>query len=263
MKGGKAEVLSIDWQTNYKRLGAIAMNEVTKVTQPAPSLLTKIAMRYSVEPNKMMATLKSTAFRMPEGEVSNEQMMALLVVADQYGLNPFTKEIYAFPDAKKGGVVPVVGIDGWARIINAHREFDGLEFNDGPDGKDGPAWIECVIYRKDREHPTSVREYMAECKRNTGPWGSHPRRMLRHKAMIQCARIAFSFVGIYDEDEAARIAEGHTFEHDPLPTALVALNEQAAAVHPSTEPPPTNPKQKPSDPTVPEGSPTQRMPGDE
>jgi hypothetical protein len=30
--------------------------------------------------------------------------------------------------------------------------------------------------------------------------------MLRHKAMIQAARIAFGFAGIYDEDEAARIA---------------------------------------------------------
>ena len=29
--------------------------------------------------------------------------------------------------------------------------------------------------------------------------------MLRHKAMIQCARLAFGFVGIYDEDEAQRI----------------------------------------------------------
>lgn len=31
--------------------------------------------------------------------------------------------------------------------------------------------------------------------------------MLRHKAMIQAARIAFGFVGIYDEDEGRRIAD--------------------------------------------------------
>jgi hypothetical protein len=31
--------------------------------------------------------------------------------------------------------------------------------------------------------------------------------MLRHKAMIQCARLAFGFVGIFDEDEAERIRE--------------------------------------------------------
>ena len=32
-----------------------------------------------------------------------------------------------------------------------------------------------------------------------------PRRMLRHKALIQGARIAFGFSGIYDEDEARDI----------------------------------------------------------
>ena len=48
---------------------------------------------------------------------------------------------------------------------------------------------------------------MGECKRGTQPWQSHPKRMLRHKAMIQCARLAFGFSGIYDEDEAQRIVE--------------------------------------------------------
>jgi hypothetical protein len=31
--------------------------------------------------------------------------------------------------------------------------------------------------------------------------------MLRHKAMIQCARLAFGFAGIFDQDEAERIVE--------------------------------------------------------
>ena len=31
--------------------------------------------------------------------------------------------------------------------------------------------------------------------------------MLRHKAMIQAARLAFGFTGIYDEDEAERIKD--------------------------------------------------------
>lgn len=183
------------------------MQEATAVAvQPnGQSLVARMAARFGVEPNKMLNTLKATAFR---GDVSNEQMMALLIVAEQHGLNPWTKEIYAFPD-KNNGIVPVVGVDGWTRILNAHPEFNGMEFVDGPMTKDGlPEWIECVIYRRDREHPTRTREYMAECKRGTGPWSSHPRRMLRHKSLIQCARLAMSFAGIYDEDEAQRIIEG-------------------------------------------------------
>jgi hypothetical protein len=65
----------------------------------------------------------------------------------------------------------------------------------------------CRIYRKDRSHPTVVTEYLTECRRDTGPWKSHPRRMLRHKAMIQAARLAFGYGGIYDQDEAERIVD--------------------------------------------------------
>jgi hypothetical protein len=40
-----------------------------------------------------------------------------------------------------------------------------------------------------------------------GPWQTHTKRMNRHKSWIQCARLAFGFAGIYDEDEAQRIIE--------------------------------------------------------
>lgn len=181
-------------------------------TLPRTSLIAKFASRFGVEPEKMLGTLKATAFKTGKNdpEVTNEQMMALLVVADQYGLNPFTKEIYAFPDSK-GGIVPVVGVDGWIRIINEKPELDAIEFEDAPDGTADP-WISCTIARKDRAKPVSVREYLSECKRNTGPWGTHPRRMLRHKALIQCARVAFGFAGIYDPDEAERIRDAQAID---------------------------------------------------
>jgi phage recombination protein Bet len=146
----------------------------------------------------LIETLKATAFK---GQVSDAQMTALLIVANQYGLNPWTKEIYAFPD-KNNGIVPVVGVDGWARIINGNAQFDGMEFEQDDEK------CTCKIYRKDRSRPTCVTEYMKECKRpSVGPWQSHPMRMLRHKAMIQCARLSFGFGGIYDQDEAERIVE--------------------------------------------------------
>ena len=149
-----------------------------------------------VNGSDLLSVLKATAFK---GQVSDAQMTALLIVAKQYALNPWTKEIYAFPD-RQNGIVPVVGVDGWSRIINGHSQFDGMDFDQDAES------CTCVIYRKDRSHPIKVTEFMSECKRpNVGPWQSHPRRMLRHKAMIQCARLAFGFTGIVDEDEAERI----------------------------------------------------------
>ena len=151
---------------------------------------------YNEEPAQLIQTLKATAFK---GNVSDDQFNALLFVATQHSLNPFTNEIYAFPS--QGGIVPVVGVDGWARIINGNSQFDGMEFEQDAES------CTCKIYRKDRSHPVSVTEFMDECKRDTKPWKSHPRRMLRHKAMIQAARLAFGFAGIFDEDEAERIKD--------------------------------------------------------
>lgn len=201
-------------------------------TTVAPvSLLAKIASRYSVDANKLMSTLKATAFRQQKADappITDEQMMALLIVADQYKLNPFTKEIYAYPD-KQNGIVPVVSVDGWTRIVNDHEQYDGVEFEYGPTvppnthkGQELSAHesVTVRIYRKDRTHPIALTEYLDEVYRPPfegkgqngpytvkGPWQTHTKRLHRHKAWIQCARLAFGFAGIYDEDEAQRIVE--------------------------------------------------------
>ena len=195
------------------------------------SALEIMAARLGCESGKLLTTLKATCFK---GDVTNEQMMALTIVANQYQLNPFTKELYAFPD-KSGGIVPVVGVDGWARIINEHPQFDGMEFDMSADG----AECVCRIYRKDRAHAIEVTEYLSECKRSTDPWRTSPRRMLRHKAMIQCARYAFGFAGIYDQDEAERIVAAQDVEADDAaqkPTLAEVVKAKAKARAKDLEP---------------------------
>ena len=204
------------------------------MTTKQSSLFKKFADKFNfADEKKLIDTLKATAFKVKDGEVTDEQMMALLIVADQYGLNPFTKEIFAYPD-KQNGIVPVVSVDGWSRIINQHPDMDGLEFiyddqwvNDLAGAKPCPASIECVIYRKGRTHPVRIKEFLDETYRPpfngtknnqpftiNGPWQSHTKRMLRHKSLIQCSRIAFGFTGIYDQDEAERIIEGQAIVVD-------------------------------------------------
>ena len=234
--------------------------------QKSPSLVQKFATRFNVDGSKLLTTLKETAFKVKDGTVSDHQMMALLVVADQYQLNPFTREIFAFPD-KQNGIVPVVSVDGWSRIINEHSQLDGIEFvyseetikpGDLPGLKyAASAWIECVIYRKDRSRPTRAREYLEEVYRppfaGTGrdgkpyykesAWQSHTRRFHRHKALIQCARIAFGFAGIFDEDEARRIvdvtSDAAVIEREPLRNTIQRRSERAEAP-PAIEDNPTN-----------------------
>lgn len=175
------------------------MNAVAKIEPTGPSVLVSMADRYGMQPAAFEATVRATVCK---GHVSREEFAAFLLVAKEHRLNPLTKEIYAFP-AKGGGIQPIVSIDGWARIINEHPQCDGVEFTDVRDGAELLA-VECRIYRKDRSRPTCVTEYMAECRRSTDVWKQWPARMLRHKALIQCARYAFGFSGIVDPDEYER-----------------------------------------------------------
>lgn len=135
-------------------------------------------------------------------QVSNEELMVFMSIANEYRLNPLTKEIYAFNN--RGAIQPIVSIDGWLRIINGHSQFDGMEFDDKLSNDGDLIAITCRIHRKDRSKPTEVTEYLQECQGTSEPWKKWPARMLRHKATIQCARYAFGLSGIIDEDEADR-----------------------------------------------------------
>lgn len=191
------------------RTGSSAPPATVKVA-PKPGLLAAMAARHNVEPAKFMATLKATA--MPSNKpVSDEEFMAFCMVAHEYGLNPLTKEIYAFPD-KRGGITPVVGVDGWVKLMNRQESFDGIEFEAVDDESGNPHAVTAKIHVKGRSRPVAVTEYYKECARGTEPWKTCPRRMLRHKALIQASRVAFGFAGIHDEDDALAMAVNVTPE---------------------------------------------------
>jgi phage recombination protein Bet len=226
------------------------------LTVQTSPLITELAGDWKISPATMINTLKATIFPQVDRDnravvVTNEQMVAFLQVCNTYKLNPFVKEIYAFP-TKGGGIVPMVPVDGWANIINRHQQMDGVEFIDDweldPETGQKKALFSttCIIYRKDRSRPIKVTEYMQECVQpNKEPWKKWPARMLRHKAYIQCGRIAFSLGGIYDPDEAERIATGGeekseikrptTIEAQPVKTsAPAAVQGTEAEVAPAT-----------------------------
>ena len=164
-----------------------------------PSAIETMAGKYQMTASSLQSTLMNTVFR----GASEAEFRALIVVSNAYGLNPLTKEIYAFPG--KGGITPIVSVDGWIRITNEHPQFDGIEFNDIVDERGELYAIESIIYRRDRTHPIKVTEYMDECKGNGPGWQKTPKRMLRHRALIQGARIAFGFSGIYAEGDEPEV----------------------------------------------------------
>ncbi|MCW7552914.1 recombinase RecT [Endozoicomonas gorgoniicola] len=207
------------------------MVTANSVHEGANDLVARFAERYGFREDELLNTLAQTAFRQQNGSVpTREQMLSLLAVADCYGLNPFIKQIYGLSD-RRGGVLPVISVDGWLLIMNSNPESDGIEFNYpdeliqfDEDMKPCHPWAECTVYRKDRTHAIRVREYLDELyrpavikngKKFPGPWQTCPKRMLRHKSQIQAIRIAYGLSGLFEPDEAERILETQLGE--PVP----------------------------------------------
>lgn len=187
------------------------------------SALKSIAQRLQISEKQLVATLKSTVFAACRND---DEFAALIVVSNEYQLNPLLKEIYAFPQ-KGGGIVPMVSIDGWIKLMNSHPQFDGIEFEVLPDANGKLLAIEATIWRKDRARPVKVTEYLEECKRNTEPWNKSPARMLRHRALIQCARVAFGFSGITEPEDDTVVYLGGDLEPQDMRRAnIMPSNDQ-------------------------------------
>lgn len=173
--------------------------------------LAMMAGRLCIDPERLKNVLKATAFKDCR---SDEEFAASLIVANRYNLNPLTNEIYAFP-GKKGGVVPIVPIDGWIKMANRDPRYDGVELKENNDDNGELVSVTAIFHLKGIDHPVIVTEYLGECYDESKPaWRKWKRRMLRHKGYIQGARVAFGFSGIYDEDEAERIIEAQTIESE-------------------------------------------------
>lgn len=190
-------------------------NKTTALAPTKPSAINLMAARMSVEPAKLFETLKSTVF----SKATNEELLALVVVANEYGLNPFLKELYAFP-AKGGGIVPIVSVDGWNKMLIRQPDFDGIEF-EFVEGEDGiPFSCTATIHVKGRSHPCKITEYFSECVRQTEPWKNMPHRMLRNRTLCQASRVAFGFSGVKHEEEITEIeATVLPIEQKALPTS--------------------------------------------
>ena len=136
-------------------------------------------------------------------QATKAEMAVVSGICAKYDLNPLVKECAAF--ISKGKLSVVVMIDGWYRIVNRRTGFDGVEFEDHFDSDGKISAITCRMYIKGRSRPVCITEYMDECfDKKSDAWAKWPCRMLRHKAYIQCARMAFGISEMIDDDEARR-----------------------------------------------------------
>ena len=204
---------------------------VTTAQPTKKSLIATLAAKYEIEPDQFVAAVAQTV--MPKDQqVSNAMVAAFLMVCNEHGLNPFTREIFAFP-TKTGGIQAIVSVDGWVKLVTMHPAYSGMEFDMKINEQTGkPISCTCTIYRTDREKQIPITEYYDECYRNTEPWNKMPKRMMRHKALKEAARYTFGFAGIMDEDEGRdtiNITDESTVMSRTTMTKTEALKEKIGA----------------------------------
>ena len=173
-------------KTNNKpKITAIAKKGAAKEVSPMARALKRAAQAIGMIP----ASLTTWFSQYPQlSEVSQETCLRLIA---EYRLNPRADEI-DLVQFEEGRWQVFITVNGWAKLINAHPAFCGIEFSEASELEEGvPIWMGCAIYRTDRVKPIEVKEYFSEMKTEHAAWQQMPRRMLRHRAMQQCARLAF------------------------------------------------------------------------
>jgi len=109
----------------------------------------------------------------------------------KHELDPFSDEIsiHQYEDDRWQAFIT---IDGWSKLINSHPAFSGISFTESTELVGGvPTWMGCAIYRNDRVVSVEIKEYLCEIQTEHSIWKDMPRRMLRHRVIAQCARLAF------------------------------------------------------------------------
>ncbi len=148
------------------------------------TLVTEVANTLGIVPQELSHWTK-------EAVVPKEVLKSILRVAKRYQLNPLLGQI-DWELNLDGSYEVYIPIDGWITMIHREPSFKGLTFSQATETEEGiPIWMECSIYRADLIQPMTVREYYAELKTDHPVWMQMPRRMLRHKTLQQCARLAF------------------------------------------------------------------------
>lgn len=192
--------------------------------------------------------------------VTIDDVFTFIVQCKNLGLNPMLKQIYGF--VSRGKLVNVVSIEGWNAIAQRSPEFDGFEFEFGPESvrelvykktafingrktdtnvtikRSVADWVRCIIYRKDRGHPIKITTFFDEAYTGSEPWATMPMHMLQNRAFVNAVRKAFNVSAYSDDDKY--------FNLEPAEPMAAYAEEIPADALPSAEPIP-EPLPAPSD----------------
>jgi len=168
----------------------------------------QIADRYHVTPVEIKSVIEASVFK--NKPYTEAEKTTFYIMCNQYNLNPMMNEIHIWKSLKSGAIVIQLGIAGWTKLMNEHPDFEGLHTEFSGEGEDRRCTAS--IYKRNLKMPIVISEKLSECRQDSQPWRKFPDRMLRHKAIIQCVKVAFSISGLIDPDETDRYKEARVIE---------------------------------------------------
>ena len=179
-----ARVVNFNTKTSDQAAGSIISQSIELFHSLIDKELIKAATELEIDKAELQAWVDLQI------EVPAKTILTLLRMMQSLHLDPLCEEI-GFTQYDDGHWQVFITIEGCSKLLNQHPQFNGLVFNQADTLVDGlPEWIECSIYRRDRIMPITVREYLMEVRSEKEIWQKMPRRMLRHRALQQCVRLA-------------------------------------------------------------------------
>lgn len=143
-------------------------------------------------------------------QLSDIDFITIVQTAIKAGLDPLSKQIYGFKNAKQF----CLGItkQGWDFIRDNRKATMKYEYGELYDRefknckKKCYEWVNCILTLQDGQVIESGRIYDDEYNKGTGIWAEKPKYMLQLRAYTTACRTAFG-IGAYEITEAQEVFE--------------------------------------------------------
>lgn len=149
--------------------------------------------------------------------ITKEQVLAVITMANKYGIDPTSTDVFAFVVRGKNGRPDTftmgLGISAWAKILDARHcsfRFEILQYsqftNEAEETIVYPAVIKAVITRPDGSSGEWIVNY-SEVAGGNPLYRSEPTQMMQVRALARCARVMCGLGSVYDVAEAKAFYE--------------------------------------------------------
>jgi len=198
---------SADATQEQTRESVTASSYLARNDENEKSTRNDLARAWGVRPEVVRLVLLKSFVSSKGRTVSDIHLTMAAIVTQIYRLNPILKEVY-FRLSKDGlTVVPIIGVEGFAKILDRSGKLNGLSFRHSRDADGRVTACECTLWLKGCDNPIVNEEMYSECRMNTEPWAKSPHRMMRNRTFCQTVRLALAVNGVYEEDDESYSVE--------------------------------------------------------